>query len=70
AKIFELGDAQIFALGGLVSGHTLKHLASAMAAYWILRMLQMRRPVASLADGQDSLVHPAGTSFRGQPRGI
>jgi hypothetical protein len=45
AKIFELFDGQIFALGGLVSGHTLKHLASAMAAYWILRMLRARRPV-------------------------
>jgi hypothetical protein len=28
------------ALGHLVSGHTLKHLASALAAYWILRMLR------------------------------
>ncbi len=48
AKIFELFDAQIFALGRLVSGHTLKHLASAMAAYWILRMLRKRSPVESL----------------------
>jgi hypothetical protein len=48
AKIFELLDAQIFALGKLVSGHTLKHLASAMAAYWILRMLRKRSPVESL----------------------
>jgi hypothetical protein len=47
AKIFELLDAQVFALGRLVSGHTLKHLASAMAAYWILRMLRKRSPVKS-----------------------
>lgn len=48
AKIFEVFDGQIFALGGLVSGHTLKHLASAMAIYWILRMLRTRRPLAPL----------------------
>ena len=42
AKIFELYDAQIFALGGIVSGHTLKHLAAAAATYFILRMLQTR----------------------------
>ncbi len=45
AKIFELLDAQLFAQGGFVSGHTLKHLLSAMAAYEILRMLKSRRPV-------------------------
>ena len=48
AKLFELLDAQVFALGRVVSGHTLKHLASAVAAYWILRMLWLRRPVESL----------------------
>lgn len=45
AKILELLDAQIFALGNLVSGHTLKHLASALGTYWILRMLKTRRPL-------------------------
>jgi len=45
AKIFEYFDAQVFALGGLVSGHMLKHLASAVSAYWILRMLKARRPI-------------------------
>lgn len=47
AKIFELYDAQIFALGGIVSGHTLKHLVAAAATYCILRMLKTRRPVES-----------------------
>jgi hypothetical protein len=42
AKIFEETDRQIFALGHIVSGHTLKHLAAAAAGYWILRMLQKR----------------------------
>ncbi|MFQ5961863.1 MAG: hypothetical protein ACE5MG_10750, partial [Candidatus Methylomirabilales bacterium] len=54
AKIFELFDGQIFALGGFVSGHTLKHLASAMAAYWILRMLRTRRPIQSRPGQQDA----------------
>ena len=46
AKIFELLDNPIFALTGIVSGHTLKHLAAAVCAYWILRMLRHRVPVA------------------------
>jgi hypothetical protein len=45
AKILEEADRQVFALGHIVSGHTLKHLAAAMASYWILRMLQKRNPV-------------------------
>jgi hypothetical protein len=43
AKLLETYDKQIFALGHLVSGHTLKHLAAALAAYWILRMLEKRK---------------------------
>jgi hypothetical protein len=42
AKIFEEADRQVFAVGHLVSGHTLKHLAAAAAGYWVLRMLQKR----------------------------
>jgi hypothetical protein len=42
AKILEEADRQIFALGYLASGHTLKHLAAAAAGYWILRMLKKR----------------------------
>ena len=44
AKAAEVLDARIYALGQLVSGHTLKHLLAALAAYWLLRMLQLRRP--------------------------
>ncbi|HTU23349.1 MAG TPA: hypothetical protein VMG10_35265 [Gemmataceae bacterium] len=44
AKVCEHpGDRPIYELGHVVSGHTLKHLAAAAAAYWILRMLQQRR---------------------------
>jgi len=42
AKVLEETDRQVFALGHLVSGHTLKHLAAAAAGYWILRMLTRR----------------------------
>jgi hypothetical protein len=48
AKVFEALDRPIFALsGGLVSGHTLKHLVAALACYLVLRMLMLRRPVAA-----------------------
>jgi len=49
AKVLEALDKPIFSLGHIVSGHTLKHLAAATAAYWIVRMLQKRRPVSSSA---------------------
>jgi hypothetical protein len=45
AKICESADHQFFALGNLVSGHTLKHLAAGAAGLWILRMLQLRQPI-------------------------
>ena len=45
AKAFEAADRPIFNFGGIVSGHTLKHIAAAVSAYWILRMLRLRRPI-------------------------
>ena len=45
AKICEAEDRQIFLLGQIVSGHTLKHLAAGAAGFWILRMLQKRQPM-------------------------
>jgi len=44
AKILETANRRIFEVVHIVSGHTLKHLAAAGAGYWILRMLQKRRP--------------------------
>ena len=44
AKAAEVLDAQIYALGEIVSGHTLKHLLAAVAVWWLLRMLQLRAP--------------------------
>jgi hypothetical protein len=49
AKLCELLDKQIYSLGGIVSGHTLKHLAAALSSFWILRMLWLRRA----AEGAD-----------------
>jgi hypothetical protein len=46
AKILEESDRRVFAMGNIVSGHTLKHLAAAAAGYWILRMLKKRDIVA------------------------
>jgi hypothetical protein len=45
AKICEAADRQIFSLGHLVSGHTLKHVTAGLAGFWILRMLQKREPI-------------------------
>jgi hypothetical protein len=47
AKVLEMSDKQIFRAGHVVSGHTLKHLAAAMAGYWIVRMIRMRRPLST-----------------------
>jgi hypothetical protein len=49
AKVLELHalDHGIYDLGHVVSGHSLKHLAAAVGAYWILRMLQKRKPITS-----------------------
>ncbi len=45
AKVFEFTDDPIFALGHLISGHTLKHLAAAAACFAVLRHFQIRRPI-------------------------
>jgi hypothetical protein len=47
AKVAESADRQIFSLGHIVSGHTIKHLSAAASEYWILRMLQKRQPIQS-----------------------
>jgi hypothetical protein len=55
AKILEALDWQIFALGHIISGHTLKHLAAAGAGYWILRMVLKRRPAGAIQEGQPGI---------------
>jgi hypothetical protein len=51
AKVLEIGsvDHVIYSVGGLVSGHTLKHLAAALGAYWIFLMVKYRRPILTAA---------------------
>ena len=56
AKLFEGLDKQIYALGGFLSGHTLKHLAAAFACYFVLRMLMLRRPSTELLTSETSLL--------------
>jgi hypothetical protein len=46
AKLLELFDKELLALGNLVSGHTLKHLAAAAAGFVVCRMLLLRTPIA------------------------
>jgi hypothetical protein len=51
AKLLELGDRQVFEFSGhLVSGHSLKHLAAALAAWPVLRALQVFRQNRPTAD--------------------
>jgi hypothetical protein len=46
AKALEAADRPIFSAGGLVSGHSLKHVAAAVSTYWIQRMLKLRAPLS------------------------
>lgn len=64
AKVFETFDKPIFNAVQFVSGHTLKHLAAAAAGYWILRMLQKRKPICSVNLERESDVH---ASRQGKP---
>jgi len=50
AKLFELFDAEVFAAGHLVSGHSLKHLFGAMAPAGLLYGLTRRRYHAARID--------------------
>ncbi len=43
AKAAEVFDQALYAVGGVISGHTCKHLLGALGAYWVLRMIQRRR---------------------------
>ena len=50
AKLFEFTDEAVYSLGGLVSGHTLKHLAAAAACFALLWYFRMRQPVAAIGE--------------------
>ena len=49
AKVLEFYDHAIYSAGSISSGHTLKHLAAAAAAFAILRLFQIRRPIDGVA---------------------
>jgi hypothetical protein len=52
AKLMEYYDhAAVYSLGGVLSGHTLKHLAAAAACFLVLRLFQVRRPLETVARG-------------------
>lgn len=59
ALLAEWLDRAIFLLTGFISGHTLKHLIAAFAAYRVLVMLKKRRPLIPM---QDSLAMTAPPS--------
>jgi len=42
AKLFDLCDRPIFALSGWVSGHTLKHIAAAIATWYLVLMFRQK----------------------------
>ena len=50
AKACELLDRQIYAAGHLISGHTWKHIFSAVAAYYLVRMLKTRKALITADD--------------------
>ena len=50
ARLAEVFDRALYAVGGILSGHTLKHLLAALAAVWVLRMIRLRQPVSGLGD--------------------
>lgn len=49
SKICEFWDKPIFEFTGFISGHTLKHLTSALALYWIYRYITRRRSYPSIS---------------------
>jgi hypothetical protein len=47
AKLLELGDAQVYALGQAISGHSLKHVAAAFGTLFFLLAVRRRFAVVS-----------------------
>jgi hypothetical protein len=51
AKLFEVYDRHLYALGGFVSGHSLKHVTAALSCFWILLVLIKRRVIGRTSEG-------------------
>ncbi|MGA2126529.1 MAG: ceramidase domain-containing protein [Xanthobacteraceae bacterium] len=45
AKVLEFFDSEIYSVGSILSGHTLKHFAAAAACFTVLRYFQTRRSI-------------------------
>ena len=58
AKVAEFTDRPIYALGHLISGHTVKHLLAACALYWVLRMIWKREVVRGTME--EAMLRPSG----------
>jgi hypothetical protein len=52
AKVVEAADHQIFSLGQIVSGHTVKHLSAGVAGLWVVNMLRKREAIGHERDEQ------------------
>jgi hypothetical protein len=50
AKLFEFIDSELYAAGGIISGHSLKHVFAAMASATVLLALMKRRHVMRAAN--------------------
>jgi len=48
AKLLEYYDHKVYSFGGILSGHTLKHLAAAAACFAILKLFQVRQPLVGV----------------------
>ena len=60
AKLLEVYDYAIYRiLDGAVSGHALKHVTAGVACFWILIMLEKRRPVAGDPETHQPYLPPA-----------
>jgi hypothetical protein len=57
-KVAEFTDQSIYAIGYVISGHTVKHLLAACAVYWILRMLRKREPLQGIVE--EAVARPSG----------
>jgi hypothetical protein len=76
AKVFEAGDQAVLAMTGIVSGHTLKHLAAAVAVGCLVVMLRVRvrsadqrsaRSSSELSVHSKLLRRPTSTMVSGSP---
>jgi hypothetical protein len=57
SKLLEHFDARIFEmLGYSISGHTLKHLAAAISAFVVLRMLMSRHRIRNRQPGRENSI--------------